>query len=722
MKRTLVVASACLGLFLAWEAWSLAGFVSAETRPPSWDEANHLDVALAYRKAAGQGRWGDIWGFVPKPDIPPFPPLHHLALAAFLGGKDPAWSALWANWFYLALLSVSVFGMAWELRKDAAALAAPLLIAGAPAVQSLLHAQLPDLALTAWAAAGFWALLKADGFADLKWSLVFGAVFGVGMLHKWSYFSYFWPALYLAFKALKRPEARRNVLWAAGLALGLSVPWYAVRFPLVLSRLVAASTDFCVPFWRGGAFFQYLLELPSSLGPLFVVLGLIGAARPKLLRDVPASRLVLAGLVTSYVFWAVVPNRQMRYLLPGLPGLAVLCAAAWDRRLVWVVAGVQLLGAVNYTTGWLPSFTIPARVTSISFFPSGPARSEQWRIEDILAEVKKRWKGPGTAAVALLANDSRFNELNFTWTLHRLGWSGIRMTGPGAGFWELSPFVLLKKGFLGPASVTAGYHEAAADFSAGAGWAAQAFSEARRWQLPDGSIAVLFERAKPLRWCDAGSLVMDVGFASGKVGAGRLLLKLEGWKAKEAVYKRVAVEPERLCWRGVCAARARVELLDAGIVSASSLPAHACGMPAKLVRLGKAKVVSAAVTAENLTAFFESRGMRVQSLELDGTVRLRGKYRGVPVELEAALAGSRARSSGGDASFRVELSRLRVAGLPLPAERVFRYLLNGPALELDCRPHETVVSTALRPGGAKVLPFALDVPGVTVRRGRITVP
>ncbi|MFA6316446.1 MAG: hypothetical protein WC943_03435 [Elusimicrobiota bacterium] len=723
MRRTLLLAAAGLALFLAWQAWSLAGFIRTETRPPSWDESNHLDVALSYREAAGQGRWGDIFWFVPKQDIPPFPPLHHLALGVFMGPERSAWAALWANWLYLALLSAAVFGLVWELKKDAVALAGPLLLAGAPVVQGLFHTQLPDLALTAWAAAGLWALIKTEGFSDQRGSLVFGLVFAIGTLHKWSYFSYLWPAYWLAGRGLLRPGTRRNVLLAAGLALALAAPWYLVRLPLVLSRLTAAAADFAVPFWRGGAFFNYLFELPSSLGPLFAVFGLLALCRPKLWREPSHARLIAACIATSYLFWAIVPNRQMRYLLPGLSGLAVLAAACWDRRLVWGLALVQLLAAVNFTKGWLPSPRISVRNISAVLFPSEEPRAEDWKLEEILVEAGRRWKGPGTASVVLVANDSRFNELGFTWTLHRKGWSGLKMTGPGAGLWELSPFVVLKKGFLGPASVTVGLGPAAADLADERSWAGRAFTEVKRWALPDGSIAVLFEKARPLAWCPPGKLELGGAFSSGKVSVRGLRLKLEGWEPKEAVYKRVRVEPEALCWRGVCASGVRLELSDAGIVSASTGPAASCGMPARLVRLKAVAVKSLSVSAEDLRAFMESRGVKVERLEVDGRIRLVARFRGLPIVMDAEVipvsaGGRKPRLEGVD----VRVRRLSLAGIPVPAEWMFRYLLNGPALELRFREHDTLVATALRPGGPKVLPFSVDLPGITIAGNRISVP
>ncbi|UPT73610.1 MAG: glycosyltransferase family 39 protein [Elusimicrobiota bacterium] len=322
---------ALLGSFAAWQAWDVSRFIAHETRPPAWDQANHLTVALRYLDAAAAGRWGDIWTYTPNAAIPPFPPVYHLLLAPWSMASSPAWSALWVNAGYLALLVAVIWGLARELRRDGPAAAAAVAFACAPVVQHLAREQLVDLPLTAVAAAAYWALARADGFRRLDGSLWFGAAFGLGMLHKWSFFSYVLPAFVLGLAALRRPADRRKALAAGALGLGLCLPWYLIRAPLVFIRLTQATNDFVVPFWKGGAFFSYLGGMPAELGWPFCALAAwsLWALRRDSRRSVRAVALCAAA---AYVFWALLPNRQMRYLLPGLAGLPALIAAAAPGR------------------------------------------------------------------------------------------------------------------------------------------------------------------------------------------------------------------------------------------------------------------------------------------------------------------------------------------------------------------------------------------------------
>src|SRR5438045_4069584 len=88
-RKALVLSLLGLGLFLALKAVMLSSFVRRDTRPPSWDQAVHLEIALDYRNAAGLGRWSDIFHLAPKPGMPPFPPLYHLALMRAYDSPDP---------------------------------------------------------------------------------------------------------------------------------------------------------------------------------------------------------------------------------------------------------------------------------------------------------------------------------------------------------------------------------------------------------------------------------------------------------------------------------------------------------------------------------------------------------------------------------------------------------------------------------------------------------
>ncbi len=171
-----------------------------------------------------------------------------------------------------------------------------------------------------------------------------------------------------------------------------------------------ATNDFVVPFWRGDAFFRYFLELPAQLGWGFFALACYGAWRFR--RDRRAGmRLILLWALSSYVFWALIPNRQMRFLMPGLSGLAVVAAAACPQPLVWIAAAVSVFSAYH-----MSALERPVR--------------EDWKIPEILRAVETSAAGgPSLVAVSVIVNDERFNKLNMIWYADTLGFNDMQFRG-----------------------------------------------------------------------------------------------------------------------------------------------------------------------------------------------------------------------------------------------------------------------------------------------------
>lgn len=683
----MVWAAGLLGLFLAWQAGALGAFIHRDSRPPAWDEANHLTVARAYFDAAGEGRWGDIWGYVPNGTMPPFPPLYHLGAAlAYLSG-DPAGTALWLNWFYLAILSVSLFAIARRLRPDAPAAAAAAVIFGcAPLVQGLLRGQLVDLPLTAMVALAYWALLRAESFSDRRAEPKRGAAFAAGLLHKWSFFSYLLPAGYLGLRALWDKKRRANALWALGIAVGLGFPWYAIRLPLVLVRLTQATADFVIPVWRGWTFFHYAYYLPQELGWGLCAAALYGAWA--LRRDKrTAVRVAFGWFLASYLFWAMLPNRQTRYLLPGLPPLAALAAAACPPPLLWGLAAWQAAASIAW--------------------PRVSAAREDWKIDEILRAVAAPRPGePSLTAVSLIANDRRFNKLNFIWRAGELGLESLQFRGVNDVPWELSLFVVLKEGWLGPWNVTAEFREAEAAIHGEGGWFPLAFVERRRWPLPDGSFAVLYERKRLGAPPFVKHRIEMPLYFSAKLAVPKAVVVLSGWSPRDGVYRRIRVSTPEADLRGLKVSGVSLELSDALLVPDRD--------GARLVRVGAVKILSAAVSQDSLREYLDRPSLRVRSLDMEGKLRVDATAFGLPVSAELS-----ARREGA-ALCRVEISKARLGALPIPAGLLARYGTNGPLFSIETDGDRTVLGTVF--GLWRAVPFPLELAGCSIAGGRMGVP
>lgn len=704
-RKTLVLSLLGLAAFLAVEALLLRHYIGVDKRPPSWDQSTHLEIALDYREAIGSGRWGDMWYLAPKPGMPPFPPAYHLLLRGAFASSDPAHAALWVNWFYMAVLAVSLFGICWRFLPDSRALAATLAFCAAPGLQDLMTTQLVDLAMVAWAAAAYWALLESEGFTGWLPSLAFGLVHAAGMMHKWSFFSYLLPAYIVAGRALGDRAARLKVLAAAALAVAFSAPWYWAHLALLPSRLVQASSDFATPFWKDSAWAAYLAQACSSLGPLLWALGFVSLLAPQYARRRENGWIIAYWIVFSYAFWTVVPNRQIRFLLPGLVPLGLAMAATWPKQLSWGVVAFQLVSALNFFYGLVGPITVPLPLQPLTFLVNRPPMADDWKIEEILKRIEAdRDPSRPITNVTLVANDEYFNGPTFHFVQRLMNLPHARMRGVNKRLCELSEFVLLKDGKLGPSTVIGGLPEAAKVVKEPDGWFARGYEVDARWPLPDGSAAVLYRqkrgRAQPM----AQRRVEYNLLQTGGVRIRNLRADLGAWDARVSAWPNVMLSMDGLDVRGLA-----VRGVAADVRNFSVVPAFEAGAgvtydwsDVRLMRVDRVVVRALQVGADDLKAFLEARvpGLKVSSVTLDGTVRVVGDWKGRRVAAEAALELDRAARR-----LHVRVLNASYMGTPLPAA-LFR-----PIKELEI-PLDPSPET----------PFAIELAGLTIKDGRLTVP
>ena len=702
-RKALVLSLLGLSAFLAVQAILLRHFIRVDTRPPAWDQATHLEIALDYHQAIGTGRWGDAWFLAPKPGMPPFPPAYHLLLQGAFDTADPEHAALWLNWFYMAVLAVSLFGISWRFLPDSRALAGTLAFCAAPALQGLVTTQLVDLAMVAWAAAGYWALLESEGFTGWLPSLAFGVLYAAGMMHKWTYFTYMLPAYVIAARALGDRHARLKVLAAAGLSLALFAPWYWSHMALLPSRLVQASADFAVPFWKGRAWMDYLIQACGGLGPLLWGLGFLSMLAPQYARRREHGWVLAYWVVSSYVFWTIVPNRQLRFLMPGLAPLGLFLAATWPRGLTWSVVAVQLFAMANFYFGAIGPISIPMPFLPLPMFVNAPPAREDWKIDEILRRIETDRDSSRTLTnVTLVANHQYFNAPTIHWVERRLNLPHARLRGVNKRLCELSEFVLLKTGSLGSPSVIGGLPEAAKQIADPTGWFVRAYEEIARWPLPDAGFAVLYRqrrgRAKPI----AARVIAYEAFSAGTVDGRGLRVDLGPWDRSLSAWKTAHLSAGEVSVRGL---RVRGPAADLENFSFAT-PYDGASMydwnDIRLMRLDRVTVRGLEIDADDLKAFIEKRvpGLKLDSLTLDGTVKAAGTFHGRPVAAEAALELDKT-------AHRLKVAVLSASYLGVSVPSALFRPIKELNLSLDPNP-ET--------------PFFIDIPSLTIKGGRLTIP
>lgn len=745
-----------LCFFLIWQAFELRSYIRSDTRPPSWSQAASLELALDYHKAFAKEGAAAVLFHSPGPGFAFSPPLYPAALSKIYGAQDPAAAALWLNFFYMALLALSVFGITFAFRPGAGAVAAAAIFCLSPAVHRLYHARTMDLATVAWVAAGYWALVKSDGFKRWGGCLAFGAVFAVGMLHRASYWAYLIPGIYYWLQALEKPESRVKAL-AAGVLAAAFLPWYLVHVQDILAlpfqpgfalpdwRLVVNSlgqqfwiagvVSWVIYKWSGGqrpwlvywmvgwilgdvavalatnnwqaaVFLRHLLILVDDLGPLFWVLGVIAVIMPQFGAEFKLSWLMLAWMAAAYFFGSLFPDQRYRLFLPGLPALAVAAALSWPKKWIWGLAAVQLVCSINYNGGWLPSLIIPTPIYDPNFMISDPPRAEDWKIPEILREAQKR-RDPADPVLNLtvVANDASFNKANFAWQAKLMGEPAVTPRGTDSRISEFSQFVVLKNGGGEPAWDAEALSKAAGAILRKGGWFDRGYQSVATWTLPDRGEAILYQRralAGPPFGAQTRVAYQYYAHESSRFEGANLGLVFGAWDAARSQYEAMGVSATEAKYRDVALGHFAVEFKNVLAIPAQESAGGTLGEDLRFLKLGALKIKSLGINAEDLRQALQKglRNWRLTRLELDKTVVFELQAQKIILSGEASVALL-------DAPRRLELSLIgaKMGASPLPLwlfERV------------------KTLTVSLEPTPER--PFAVELPGLTLSRGRLTIP
>lgn len=690
-KKAAAIGSVLVAVFLAWQALAHRAWVQKDTRPPAWDRGTHLERALEVRAALREGDWAAVLRPAPVRDSPPLPPLYHLTLQALAGSSDPAEAALWLNWVYLALLCGALLALGVYFRPDESAAACAMLVGAAPGTLELMQSHLPDLGVMAFVALAYCALVYSEGFRRWGWSAAFGLLFALGMHQKWSFFAYLLPGLYQGLRGLEKRESRAQAAAALALGLGLCLPWYAANAAVLLPRLFAAMGGVQLSAFAGLGMARYLLDMPTALGPAFFLIGTIGLLIPQYHRALGQGWLMTAWFLSSYAFWTLVPNKQLRFIMPGLSSLALAGTGAWPKQLLWAVAAAQLLGASNYRQGWIDEIRLPTPLSDLVFFPSDPARDADWRARTALEAAAAAHQPEHPAAVLVVAADHPYlNADSLAFEARRLG-SIIAPVAARSNHFDMAEFVLAKSDERGPLARLIKDRKS---------WFSKSYDELERWKLPDGTEAVLYQQARfvegPLRERSADFQYYQAPESG--IEAENVRLRVGPWSQERGAYATALLGGSNVKARGFDFGDVELELRD--VVLAPSYGKTGALEELRVLRAGEIRLRRARLSADAVEAALEAwvPGLDLRSVRIGQTLEAEGRYRGLSVAFSAA---PKLRPD----ALALELRTARLGPLHVPPS-----VLGALArFELP-----------LEPSPEK--PFRLSLPGLTPAGGVLTIP
>jgi hypothetical protein len=474
-RGALLLASAAL--LIAFHAALVRRWAATDRTPPGWDTSVHIGTAMDYREAWKEGRWLDLLATKARPGHPRYPPLFHYTAAPLCSSPAPHISVAWLNLAYFLALVLSSAWIAFLLGGPWPALAALFVMGLSPHLLYEYREAFPDPALAAWVSLAYLAFLKSERCARRSWSMAFGLLSGLAFLTRWSAAIYLLPAFAAG---LLEKGRRRNLIAAAAIAAAACAPWYLFNFlPMLPQIWVSANIGHeqglpRVWSWAGWRFYWVILaQCYTWPGVILMLFGSALALRSGWRKErwSSPSIWVAAWFLFSLLLVSLVPNKHWRYFMPAATALAALGFCGLPPAALPLSAAIALLHARDIRRP-NPSY---------------------WPLEDILREADSRRDPCRPASIALLANHRNMNANNLGWLARHAGLNGVFPGGVEAEIPEWSDFVLLKTGddpgsFLADSTLrlTRQALNGEKPFSL-------FFREARRWPLPDGSEAVLYE-------------------------------------------------------------------------------------------------------------------------------------------------------------------------------------------------------------------------------------
>jgi 4-amino-4-deoxy-L-arabinose transferase-like glycosyltransferase len=493
-KRTSRIATpVSLGLLVVAISGLNVWWRTMEKRPPHWDMAHHLYNSLIYLDGFSAS---NLWRFVTADEY--YPPFVYWVTDVFYAvlGNEAIWVAILSNVVWIGLLVFSTYGVGKRLWNARVGWLSAVFVVSAPLIVDAGKDYMLDLPLTSIAALALYLLIRADGFASRRYSLLLGAACGCGLLVKWSFpLVVALPVIHATAMALHDARACRrfdrllNLAAAAVVTFGIAGAWYLHNGLSVLGSLnvydgpegarlgnprVASVQSALWYLWN-------LVNTELYLVPfLFLAVGLAFTLRKRELARRNLWPILMA--VGTYVAFSLLRHKDVRYTLPMLPALAVI-ATSWLEYLpararaltaaAFVAYSAAAFMAISFGTSLLPSQTTIG-LPSSAFSPgsinvlaqhgylNGPPTSDDWHQADVFRAMTAF--APSQRRVSYAGPDT-------IW-FNRLGnhYYALRYDA------ELVP--LPQARFL-----------IARDRTAPTG-----FAPIRRWRLPDGGTLVLYQR------------------------------------------------------------------------------------------------------------------------------------------------------------------------------------------------------------------------------------
>ena len=354
-----------------------------DQRLPSWDQADYLNSAMDHGRALGLlpgGGWEGWQALLDhSPKIPPLASLVNGTVMAIAGDHpdQAAWSL--SFWFALLLLGVALWGR--QLGGAGLGLLAALFCVLAPGLAEWRVDYVLEIPLCAGCTWALWLLGRWLRPGGERWQLALPAALAIAvalLIKQSALLLLLGPAAWAVLLAWRQRVRRRQLLVGLALVLALVAPWLGHNLITVIGGTNRATLESAAREGDPNAlslagWLWYPQRLPQLIGTIPLIGGLAagGLALWRRIRPGSDDAWLLGVTLSGWLFTTLSPNKDLRYLAPLLPLLALLLARGWLQLLALLPKAARwpLLGGALVLSG---ASSIQARQQAVLGAPPFP--------------------------------------------------------------------------------------------------------------------------------------------------------------------------------------------------------------------------------------------------------------------------------------------------------------------------------------------------------------
>ncbi len=321
-----------LFLLIAGHVFGNALWITLNNVPPTWDAALHTILSLRFLEYTRNHLTSfNLIDFLKITDY--YPPFVHWVgeVLALIGQGD--WKTIeLSGTIFFAMAILFIFLLTRELFKDGrVAIFSAFFFSFFITIYQQSRDHMLDIPLTSLFLAGLYFLTKSDHLQKTKPTVAFFVFLALAFLTKWFALIYFSvPLLFVLIFTLRQHQLPlKNILIGVGLFLLISAPWYLVNLQKFLEIAKVTSTpELADPqnlFSLQNLVFHLwlIIEFQTTLlGFLFFLFSGFLLVRHASSRQ--TVWLILTVISFNYLFFTFIPNKNIRYLIPLMPFLAMV--------------------------------------------------------------------------------------------------------------------------------------------------------------------------------------------------------------------------------------------------------------------------------------------------------------------------------------------------------------------------------------------------------------